>query len=157
MNSDAYLTIMGLQRSYADIATRAAWDEVAAIATPDAHFSFHTSSGRKFEIEGAVAFGEFGGKMTERFRFYEYIPLNFVVTIGTDGTAHGRSYSLEVAEDAETGDWIDFYGMYQDEYALFEGTWRFARRRYRTVGQRTAGRLEIVGSFRETGDAGSDS
>ena len=70
--------------------------------------------------------------MTERFSFYEYIPLNFVVTIGTDGTARGRSYSLEVAEDSETGDWNEFFGVYQDEYAVFEGTVRFACCDYQT-------------------------
>ena len=33
-------------------------------------------------------------------------------------------------------------GTYQDEYALFDGTWRFSRRRYSTYGRRTEGRLE---------------
>lgn len=144
VNDDAvaYLAIVRLQRSYADIATRRAWNEAASLATPDARFTFDTHSGTAFEVEGAVAFGEFGAKMTERFTFYEYIPLNFVVTVGTDGTARGRCYSLEVAEDGETGDWIEFYGVYEDQYALFEGTWRFARRHYRTYGRRRAGRLQ---------------
>ncbi|MGO8862330.1 MAG: nuclear transport factor 2 family protein [Acidimicrobiales bacterium] len=144
MNDDTrdYSAIMQLQRSYADVSTRRAWDEVPLLATPDAHFSFDTRSGEVFEIQGPVAFGEFGAKMTESFTFYEYIPLNFVVTIGSDGTAEGRSYSLEVAEDGETGDWNEFYGVYRDEYRLFEGTWRFSRRHYRTFGRRTGGRLE---------------
>jgi hypothetical protein len=144
MNDDglSYLAITRLQHSYADIATRRAWNEVASLATPDARFSFDTHSGNAFDVEGPVAFGEFGANMTGSFTFYEYIPLNFVVTIGSDGTAKGRSYSLEVAEIAETAEWIDFYGVYQDEYKVFEGTWRFARRQYRTFGRRTAGRLE---------------
>ena len=106
-DSQDYLAIMRLQRSYADIATRAAWKEVASLATPDARFSFDTHSGTVFEMNGPVAFGEFGARMTKSFTFYEYIPLNFVVTIGPDGTAEGRSFSLEVAEDGETGDWVD--------------------------------------------------
>jgi hypothetical protein len=144
MNDDmqGYLAIMHLQRSYADVSTRRAWNEVATLATPDARFLFDTHSGKVFEIEGPVAFGEFGAKMTEGFTFYEYIPLNFVVTIGSDGTAEGRSYSLEVAEDAKTGDWNEFYGVYRDEYRLSEGAWRFSRRHYRTFGRRTGGRLE---------------
>ena len=128
----AYLAIERLQRSYADIATRQAWSEVADLATPDARFTFDTHSGTVIEINGPVEFGAFGDRMTERFSFYEYIPLNFVVTIGTDGTALGRSYSLEVAEEAETGDWNEFFGVYRDDYAIFEGTWRFARRHYQT-------------------------
>ena len=77
----------------------------------------------------------------QRFAFYEYIPLNFVVTIASDDTASGRSYSLEVAEDRESGEWFEFYGTYQDEYTVFEGTWRFASRRYQTYGRRTGGML----------------
>ena len=138
----AYLAIQRLQRAYADIATRQAWSEVTAIATPDAQFTFDTRSGTVFEVDGPIEFGAFGAKMNQRFTFYEYIPLNFVVAIGTNGTARGRSYSLEVAEDGETGDWNEFYGLYEDEYAVFEGTWRFARRDYRTYGRRTAGRLQ---------------
>ena len=138
----AYLGIMRLQRAYADIATRNAWDEVPSIATPDARFSFDTRAGRVFEVDGPAEFGAFGAQANERFSFYEYIPLNFVVEIDGVDTAHGRSYSLEVALDRASGDWNEFYGTYQDEYALFEGTWRFSRRRYSTYGRRTEGRLE---------------
>jgi hypothetical protein len=144
MDDDAstYLAIQRLQRAYADIVTRNAWDEAASLATPDALFTFDTRTGQVFEIEGPEEFAAFGARMNQRFRFYEYIPLNFVVTIGTDGTAHGRSYSLEVSEDAETGNWNEFFGVYEDGYAVFEGTWRFASRSYRTYGRRTNGRLE---------------
>jgi hypothetical protein len=138
----AYQAIERLQRSYADIATRSAWSEVVALATPDARFTFDTHSGTVIEINGPVEFGAFGDRMTERFSFYEYIPLNFVVTIGTDGTARGRSYSLEVAQDSETGEWNEFFGVYRDEYAVFESTWRFARRDYQTYARRTDGRLD---------------
>jgi hypothetical protein len=143
MNADAlaYLAIERLQRAYADISTRHAWDEVVSIATPDALFTFDTHSDT-FEIQGAAAYAEFSVKMTGRFSFYLYTPLNFVVTINDDGTAQGHTYSLEVAADANTGEWINFYGVYQDRYAIFEGTWRFARRHYRTFGRRIAGQLE---------------
>jgi hypothetical protein len=137
----AYLAIQRLQRAYADIATRQAWSEVPSLATPDARFTFDTHSGPVIEIEGPVEFGEFGAKANARFAFYEYIPLNFVVTIGTDDTARGRSYSLEVAEDRETGDWVEFYGTYRDEYAVYEGAWRFSSRHYQTYGRRAAGAL----------------
>jgi SnoaL-like domain len=139
--TENYNAITRLQRSYADVSTRGAWNEVASLTTPDARFSFDTHSGKVFEFDGPAAFGEFGAKMTGSFTFYEYIPLNFVVTIGSDGTAGGRTYSLELAEDGETGEWTEFYGVYDDEYQVFEGTWRFSRRCYRTFGRRTAGRL----------------
>ena len=143
MNDDAqaYLAIMRLQRAYADVATRRAWPEIASLAIPDARFSFDTRSGRVIEVIGAEAFGEFGAKATGRFSFYQYVPLNTVVTISTT-TARGRSYSLEVAEDRDTREWINFYGHYHDDYVLFDGAWRFARRQYQTVGRRTGDRME---------------
>jgi hypothetical protein len=140
--TDSYLAIERLQRAYADISTRSAWDEVPRLLTPDAHISFDTRSGAPLEIHGSVQFAEFGAKMKGAFAFYEYIPLNFVVSFNTDGTAQGRTYSLEVAEDAKSGTWLEFYGTYDDEYALHDGTWRFSRRHYRTYGRRTDGRLE---------------
>jgi hypothetical protein len=137
----AYLAITRLHRAYADIATRRAWPEIAALAVPDARFSFDTQTGRVFEVVGAEAFGEFGARSTGGFSFYEYIPLNTVVKISA-ATARGRSYSLEVSEDRETAEWTDYYGVYHDDYVLFEGTWRFASRQYQTIGRRTGGRLE---------------
>jgi hypothetical protein len=138
----AYLAIMRLQRAYADVATRRAWPEIALLATPDARFSFDTRSGRIMEVVGAEAFGEFGAKMTARFSFYEYVPLNAIVTIGSGGTARGRAYSLEVGEDRDSGEWINFYGFYHDDYVLLDGAWRFARRHYQTLARRTGDRLE---------------
>ena len=143
--AEAYLSVQRLQSAYADISTRHAFEEMTSILTPDACVSFDTRSGKLFEIEGAAEFAAFGAKMTAGFAFYEYIPLNFVVTIDPGGTAHGRTYSLEVAEDAQSREWIEFYGVYDDEYVIFEGTWRFSRRQYRTYGRRTAGRLDAFG------------
>ena len=140
-DSLAYLAIMRLHRAYADIATRRAWPEIAALAIPDARFTFDTRAGRVFEVVGIEEFGAFGAKSTGGFSFYEYIPLNTVVKISA-ASARGRSYSLEVSEDRDTGEWIEFYGMYHDDYVLFEGGWRFASRQYQTIGRRVGGRLQ---------------
>jgi hypothetical protein len=137
----AYLAIVRLQHAYADIATRRAWPEIASLALPDARFSFDTRSGRVIEIVGAAAFGEFGGKSTGRFSFYQYLPLNTIVTI-SGATARGRAYSLEVGEDGETREWIQFYGLYHDDYVQLDGAWRFARRQYQTLARRVGDRLE---------------
>jgi len=143
MNEEAliYLALMRLHRAYADISTRRAWPEMAALAIPDARFSFDTKSGPVIEVIGPDALGEFGARATGRFSFYEYLPLNTVVTIGTT-TARGRSYSLEVSEDRETREWINFYGLYHDDYVLFDGTWRFASREYQTLGRRIGDRMD---------------
>ncbi len=141
-DATAYLAIQRLQRAYADIATRGAWDEFTSIATPDARFTFDIRAAQLIEIAGPADFAAFGVRANERFSFYVYIPLNFVVTIGDDGTARGRSYSHEVAEERETGDWVEFYGTYEDEYVVYDESWRFARRHYRTYGRVTPGGLE---------------
>jgi hypothetical protein len=140
----AYLAIVRLQRAYADLVTRRAWSEIAAISLPDARFSFDTRSGAVIEVVGAQAFAEFGEKMTGRFGFYEYIPLNSVAEIAADGSARGRLYSLEISEDRGTGEWARFYGIVHDDYALFEGAWRFARRQYQTLAR---GKLDRMESF----------
>jgi hypothetical protein len=137
----AYLAIMRLHRAYADIATRQAWPEITSLAIPDARFSFDMRSGGVIEVVGAKAFGEFGAKSIDRFSFYEYIPLNTVMTIQGNGTARGRSYSLEVGEQRDTREWINYYGLYHDDYVRFDGTWRFARRQYQTLARRTGDRL----------------
>ena len=137
----AYLAITRLHRAYADLATRRAWTEISALSVPDARFSFDTRSGDVIEVAGAEAFGAFGARSTAHFSFYEYIPLNTVVSIGA-ATARGRSYSLEVGEVRDTREWINYYGMYHDDYALFEGSWRFARRQYQTIARRTGDRLD---------------
>ena len=133
----ADLAIARLQRAYADISTRKAWPEFAALATPDARFSFDTRTSDVMEVVGAVAFAEFGAKMTARFSFYEYIPLNFVVDIDPAGTAQGRAYAFEIGQDRDTDEVITFYGMYHDDYARVDGTWLFARRQYHTLARQT--------------------
>jgi hypothetical protein len=141
--TDAYIAIDRLQRAYADVASRSAWSEAPRLMTPDAHITFDTRVQPPFEIDGAVAFGAFGDKMKGVMDFYEYIPLNFVVDINAaDGTARGRTYSLEVGRLVASDEWVEFYGTYDDDYAVHDGAWKFSRRHYRTYGRRTGGRLE---------------
>jgi hypothetical protein len=139
--ASAYVEIQRLQRHYADLATRGAYDEVTMLATPDALFTFDTYSGDVFEVRGAAEFAAFAQRTAGGFRFFEYIPLNFTVTFESEDFARGRSYTLEVSEN-ESGEWLEFFGTYRDEYTRYEGEWRFSKREYATYGRRTAGRLE---------------
>jgi hypothetical protein len=133
----ADIAIGRLQRAYADVSTRRAWPEFAALATPDARFSFDTRTGDVMEVVGVDAFAEFGATMTDRFSFYEYVPLNFVATVDPAGTARGRAYSFEIGEHRDTGELVTFYGQYHDDYARVDGTWLFTRRQYRTLARQT--------------------
>lgn len=140
-DTEAYIAITRLQRAYADISSRHAWDEMEALATPDARFAYHTKNG-VFEVQGGAAFAELGPRMSDQFSFHLLIPSNFVVSIGSNGTARGRSYLMELNEERESGVWNEVYGIYHDEYTLYEGRWLFSRREYRPHGRRSAGRLE---------------
>lgn len=142
-DNDAYISIMRLHRAYADISTRRAWDEVASITTPDVRWHYVLLSGRTLECHGPAEYVQFHLEVNPRFSFFQQIPLNFVVDIGSDGTARGRSYVLEVAEESDTGDWINFYVVFRDEFAIFDGTWRFSRRNARTW-RRTASKPELL-------------
>lgn len=134
----AELAIDRLLRTYADISTRRAWPEFAAIATPDARFSFDTRAGDPIEMVGTAQFAAFGAAATERFAFYEYVPLNFVVDVDPGGTARGRAYQFEIGQDGETGEVHNFYGMYHDDYARVDGTWLFTRRQYVSLARWTS-------------------
>ena len=134
----AELAIDRLLRAYADVSTRKAWPEFAALAVPDARFSFDTRTGDVIEIEGVEAFAAFGASATARFAFYEYVPLNFVVDIDPAGTARGRAYQFEIGQDRESGAVTNYYGMYHDEYVQTDGTWMFTRRQYQSLANWTA-------------------
>jgi hypothetical protein len=131
-----YTAIAQLQRAYADISTRGAWGEAASVFTPGIHVTFHTWSGGVFEVESADAFAAFGDQMTDRYAFFEYFPMNFVVWPEGGGNLGGRTYSLEVGEERKSGAWIESFSTYEDEYRKHDGAWRFARRAQRTVMQR---------------------
>jgi hypothetical protein len=138
--TEAYVAITRLVRAYADIGVRRAWHEVPSLAAPGARFSFHTKTG-VVEFEGE-AFAEQGPRLSAMFSFAAAFPVNVVISVGADGTARGRCHLFEGAEDGETGEWIEIYGVYHDTYVWQEGRWLFSTRDYRPLGRRTAGRLE---------------
>jgi SnoaL-like domain len=135
MNDEAYIAISRLQRAYADVSTRHAWDEMEALATPDARFCYHTKNGL-FEVQGGAAFAELGPRMSEQFSFH------LVVEFDGDDKAHGRSYLVEFNEERDSRTWNEIFGTYEDDYVLHDGAWRFSRREYSPFGRRSGGQLE---------------
>lgn len=136
-----HLAAVRLQHAYADLATRQAWSELAALTTPEAKFSFDLRSGPPIEMIGPEAVGVFGARAVAGFSHYQYIPLNTVVSPVDEDTARGRAYALELGEIRDSGDWMEVYGLYHDEYARLDDGWRFSRRRFKVLAQRLGGRL----------------
>ena len=136
---EVFLSITQLLAVYADVASRRAWEEMAAIVTRDASFSFDVGGGSPIELVGPDELREFGAAATAGFRFYSYRTLNAVLTSQDTPTATGRVHSLEVGVDAEHGDWLEFYGEYDDEYVFDRGRWLFRRRRFDLLQRRVVG------------------
>jgi hypothetical protein len=137
-----YLAITRLHHTYADIVTRRAWDELESIATKDARISYDMHAGDPIELVGGAALANFGRQVTERFSFYQYIPLNTVVEATGEATARGRFYSLEIAQDRSSEELTHFYGLYHDDYAYCDDRWVFASRDYQTLARQRGDQLE---------------
>ena len=63
----------------------------------------------------------------------------------SDATATGRFYALEIGVERYSGDWVEFFGGYDDLYELRDGRWLYARRAFRTLARRTGGRTFVPG------------
>lgn len=132
----AYLAITRLQAAYADVVTRRAWPELELLFVPDAPIVVDTMGPPPVELAGAKALGEFVGAAIERFEFFEFVILNTVVEVEPGGSASGRLYMVELRQEQATGEWSNAFGLYRDHYALVDGRWRFAERRYQSLARR---------------------
>ena len=139
MTDDAlgYLAITRLQAAYADVVTRRAWAELDALFVPDAPIRIDAVTSVPLDVTGATALGEFIGDAIERFEFFEFVILNTVIELDTADSAHGRLYMVELRQERDTGTWSNAFGLYQDDYVVYDGTWRFARRRYQSLARKS--------------------
>jgi hypothetical protein len=129
----AYLAITRLQNAYADVITRRAWPELAALFTPDAPVHVDMVTLDPIELVGPEQIGEFIGTAVSRFDFFELVILSAVVDVQSETEAVGRFYMQELRQDAASGGWTDAYGVYHDRYAHDGERWRFAERSYQTL------------------------
>jgi hypothetical protein len=151
-----YIAITRLLHQYGDICVRRAWTEMSRLCAPDACFTYDLKAGPLVRLEGAGQLCAFGKRALERYAFYQYIPLTMAVEFGVDQTATGRLYVLEVGTDQATGQWMEFYGLYHDEYVIADGAWVFARRHYQALAHRTGDRATQVFPLAEGYAPGSD-
>jgi hypothetical protein len=125
-----------LHAAYADIATRMAWDEMRDIVLPEACFTFDFGAGHPVVLTGPDELGDFGRRATAAFDFYCYTPLNTVLSTCGPASAAGRFYAHEVGR--VDGTWLEFFGLYDDEYVVEGDRWKFARRDFRVQATRSS-------------------
>ena len=135
-DTDAYLAITRLQASYADVVTRRAWDELEPLFAPDAPIHIDTVTRPVVDVVGAKGLAAFVAPAVERFEFFEFVILNAVVDVQDDATASGRLYMVEIRQERDNQVWSNAFGLYQDDYAVYDGRWRFSRRKYRSLARR---------------------
>lgn len=147
-DTDDYLAIRRLQDRYADVITRRAFDELHDLFLPDASIVVDMrSGGEPFRFDGPGALGEFLGPAMGRFGFFVFVILNALVDVAPNGDADGatgRMYISELRTEGTDGPRVDSYGVYHDRYVRTAAGWRFADRRYHSLGRLGAdGRSEI--------------
>ena len=128
--------IDALQRAYADGVTRRDWPQVRSLFLPDAkvHLDLVDRAGR--ELVGPDALTSFVATAIERFSFFEFVILNATIDLwpGGDPTkATARIFMCELRAEGDPPVRNEAFGRYQDEYRKVDGTWRIARRRYRSM------------------------
>jgi hypothetical protein len=130
----AHVAIRHLLSVYADVITRRAWAELPALFSPDCRIELDTRRGepRVFDVE---AFRAFVAPAVERFAFFEFVILNARIEVEGRDAARGRLYLSELRYDAEAEERSDAYGLYQDRFTRSDGGWRFAHRRYTSLGR----------------------
>jgi hypothetical protein len=159
--TDDYVAIRRLQNAYADVVTRRAWAELGDLFLPDAPIEIDTrrgagtgrrgrpvpeetplaastNGGGRFSFEGPEALGSFIAGAMEQFDFFEFVILSTRIELAVRGdadAADGRMYMSEIRSDVGTGRWNVSFGVYHDCYRRRPDGWRFARRRYHSLGR----------------------
>ena len=131
--TDDVVSLWRLQAKYADIVTRRAWPELHDVFRPDAPVEVDTVSAPARTFVGPEAFAAFVAGAIERFDHFEFVILNTVVDVTSATEATGRIFMCEIRHHREPDTWSTAYGCYEDSYALVDGRWWFAERRYRSM------------------------
>ncbi len=137
-----HVAIDRLQRAYADLVTRRAWDELDGVFTPDITITLDLVSRPTIELAGVDAFVAFIGPAMERFGFFEFVILNSHIELWPDGDRSAATARMFMCELRTTnGETVrtDAFGLYRDRYVRTDAGWRIAARRYRSMAQFPAG------------------
>jgi hypothetical protein len=130
------LAIRGLIAAYADVVDRRTWAEFDELFLTDAPVTLDLRDRPAVEFAGPRAIGEFIAGALDQYPFFEFVALNVRVMLdGADpDRATVRTYMCELRQD-HAGTLSRAYGLYQDDVVRRAGGWRFARRRYQSIGR----------------------
>ncbi len=134
-----YVAIDRLQRRYADLVTRRDWSSLAQLFEADCPIELDLR-GRTLELCGGDSIASFIESAISGFDFFVFSILN-AVTDDLDvpmGRATGRMYICEFRHDAQTNEFSQAFGLYRDEYRRRPDGWKFAARRYCSIGRNVA-------------------
>ncbi len=126
-----HVAIGALQAAYGDAVTRRDWPAVVALFAPDATVTLDLGRGEP-RVLGPVELVAFVEQAISRFDLFLFTILNRVVLDLDGDDATGRVWLAEVRQDHD-GAASPAYGRYDDVYRRTGGTWRIARRHYRSV------------------------
>ena len=126
--TDDHDEMLDLQRRYADVVSRRAWDECADLFEPGCELHLALRDGDRV-LRGADDVIRFVSSAVSAFDVFLFSVLNAVVGPGPTG----RLWIHELRWDAD-GERTDAFGLYEDEFARGpDGRWRFATRRYTSI------------------------
>ncbi|MDH4168328.1 MAG: nuclear transport factor 2 family protein [Acidimicrobiia bacterium] len=136
-----YIALRRLQSAYADIVTRRAWTELGALFEPACPVILDLRDRGTMEFTGADEIGAFIARSIEVFEFFRFEVVNTTIEIGIGGDpdlAGARMYMCELRRHRDDGDWSAMHGLYVDQMRRSADGWRFAKRRYHSVGRQGA-------------------
>jgi hypothetical protein len=140
--TDHLVALDRLQRRYADVITRRAWDDLPELFLPGTVVHLDTVTAPPRDLVGPAQFAEVIGSAMARFDHFTFVILNAVAELddpsaddlAADGLgAHGRVFLCEIRHEPERSAWSTAHGVYQDRYVLDGGRWKIAERHYRSM------------------------
>ena len=142
----AHVAIGRLLGHYADVIDRRAFGELDDLFLPDCEITVDARRGDPTVLTGAAGLAAFLGPAMDRFEFFQFVILSHRTWIEGDDEASGRLHLCELRQDRGTGRRSQAFGVYHDRFRRVDGRWRFAERRYHSLGRTSPdddGRLEV--------------
>ena len=122
--------IRELHARYGDIVTRRDWPELGEVFVADMPLELDLADGDPRHMTGPGEVGAFLDTAVSRFDFFEFVPLNTWIDLGSGGDPDAATARLWIREDRHTapdgaggGEWSSAFGLYRDTYRRVDGRW----------------------------------